>query len=452
LSQNGRINNYQCALPKGIITAYVQTTMKRRNFIKGTTIASGAISFPNIIPSQLLGKNSPSNKITIGMIGTGNHGIHRNLNMFLRQPDAKVLAVSDVFKSRMAKAHKMTNEHYKSNDCSMHSDFREILDRKDIDAVMISTPDHWHALMSSMAIRRGKDVICEKPTLTVAEGRYIADLVKKTGRIFQTSTEDRSLFIYHRLAEVVRNGRIGKLKEIKVTLPAGKRFPNETESEIPEDLDYDLWLGPAPKAPYTKSRTKQQHWRHVWDYSGGKFTDWGMHQLDTAQWANNTEKTGPTKISGKGTIHEGSMYNTFVNYKIKYSYANGVQLSVSSGGTSIHFYGSEGWCGSKSWDSGLEANKIDIVKEPIPENGLHLYTCKGGEHRNFLDCVKSRKEPYFPAEIGHRCATLCHLGNISMRLNTALDWDPKKETITNNKQGASMLSRKMREPWNLEKS
>ncbi|MBT7981931.1 MAG: Gfo/Idh/MocA family oxidoreductase [Akkermansiaceae bacterium] len=426
--------------------------MNRRNFIKGTTIASGAISFPNIIPSQLLGKNSPSNKITIGMIGTGNHGIHRNLNMFLRQPDAKVLAVSDVFKSRMAKAHKMTNEHYKSNDCSMHSDFREILDRKDIDAVMISTPDHWHALMSSMAIRRGKDVICEKPTLTVAEGRYIADLVKKTGRIFQTSTEDRSLFIYHRLAEVVRNGRIGKLKEIKVTLPAGKRFPNETESEIPEDLDYDLWLGPAPKSPYTKSRTKQQHWRHVWDYSGGKFTDWGMHQLDTAQWANNTEKTGPTKVTGKGNIHEGSMYNTFVDYKIKYSYANGVQLSVSSGGTSIHFYGSEGWCGSKSWDSGLEANKIDIVKEPIPENGLHLYTCKGGEHRNFLDCVKSRKEPYFPAEIGHRCATLCHLGNISMRLNTALDWDPEKETITNSKQGASMLSRKMREPWNLEKS
>ena len=221
--------------------------MNRRNFIKSTTIASGMISFPNIIPARLLGKNSPSNKITVGMIGTGNHGIHRNLNMFLRQSDAKVLAVSDVFKSRMIKAHKMTNDYYKNNDCSMHSDFREILDRDDIDTVMISTPDHWHALMSSMAIRRGKDVICEKPTLTVAEGRYIANLVKDTGRIFQTSTEDRSLFIYHRLAEVVRNGRIGKLKEIKVTLPAGKRFPNENESKVPEDLNYDLWLGPAPK-------------------------------------------------------------------------------------------------------------------------------------------------------------------------------------------------------------
>lgn len=386
------------------------------------------------------------------MIGTGNHGIHRNLNMFLRQEDAKIIAVCDVFKSRMLKAQSITNDYYKTNDCSIHSDFREILERKDIDAVMISTPDHWHALMSSMAIRRGKDVICEKPTLTVAEGRYISDLVKKTGKVFQTSTEDRSLFIYHRLAEVVRNGRIGKLKEIKVTLPAGKRFPNENPANAPKDLDYDMWLGPAPEAPYTISRTKQQHWRHVWDYSGGKFSDWGMHQLDTAQWANDTERTGPISISGKGTINEGSMYNTFVDYEIDYEYENGVKLNVKSGGTSIHFYGSEGWCGSKSWDSGLEANKKSIVKDPIPKDGLHLYTCKGGEHRNFLDCVKSRNEPYFPAEIGHRCATLCHLGNISMRLNQKLQWNPKTEKIGNSKEASSMLSRKMRKPWDLQKS
>ena len=386
------------------------------------------------------------------MIGTGNHGIHRNLNMFLRQEDAKIIAVCDVFKSRMLKAQSITNDYYKTNDCSIHSDFTEILERKDIDAVMISTPDHWHALMSSMAIRRGKDVICEKPTLTVAEGRYISDLVKKTGKVFQTSTEDRSLFIYHRLAEVVRNGRIGKLKEIKVTLPSGKRFPNEKPANAPKDLDYDMWLGPAPEAPYTISRTKQQHWRHVWDYSGGKFSDWGMHQLDTAQWANDTERTGPISISGKGTINEGSMYNTFVDYEIDYEYENGVKLNVKSGGTSIHFYGSEGWCGSKSWDSGLEANNKSIVKDPIPKDGLHLYTCKGGEHRNFLDCVKSRNEPYFPAEIGHRCATLCHLGNISMRLNQKLQWNPKTEKIGNSKEASSMLSRKMRKPWDLQKS
>ena len=423
--------------------------MKRRHFLKFASLSTAPFY---ISKNSLLGNNAPSNKITIGMIGTGNHGIHRNLNMFLRQEDAKIIAVCDVFKSRMLKAQSITNDYYKTNDCSIHSDFREILERKDIDAVMISTPDHWHALMSSMAIRRGKDVICEKPTLTVAEGRYISDLVKKTGKVFQTSTEDRSLFIYHRLAEVVRNGRIGKLKEIKVTLPAGKRFPNEKPENAPKDLDYDMWLGPAPEAPYTISRTKQQHWRHVWDYSGGKFSDWGMHQLDTAQWANDTERTGPISISGKGTINEGSMYNTFVDYEIDYEYENGVKLNVKSGGTSIHFYGSEGWCGSKSWDSGLEANKKNIVKDSIPKDGLHLYTCKGGEHRNFLDCVKSRNEPYFPAEIGHRCATLCHLGNISMRLNQKLQWDPKTEKIGNSKEASSMLSRKMRKPWDSQKS
>ena len=423
--------------------------MNRRNFL----ISALASSSPFYISkNEIYGKNAPSNKIAIGMIGTGNHGIHRNLNMFLRQKDAQIVAVCDVFKSRMLNAQSMVNNYYKSKGCSIHSDFREILDRDDIDAVMISTPDHWHSLMSAMAIRRGKDVICEKPTLTVAEGRYLSDLVKKTGKVFQTSTEDRSLFIYHRLAEVVRNGRIGKLEKIKVTLPAGKRFPNENPISPPTDLDYDLWLGPAPFAPYTKSRTKQQHWRHVWDYSGGKFSDWGMHQLDTAQWANDTERTGPVSIHGKGTVNEGSMYNTFVDYEINYTYSNGVKLNVKSGGTSIHFFGSEGWCGSKSWDSGLEASNKNIVKDPIPENGVHLFTCKEGEHRNFLDCVKSRNDPYFPAEIGHRCATLCHLGNISMRLDQGLDWNPETEKITDNKAASSMLSREMRKPWNLEKS
>ena len=423
--------------------------MNRRNFL----ISALASSSPFYISkNEIYGKNAPSNKITIGMIGTGNHGIHRNLNMFLRQKDAQIVAVCDVFKSRMLKAQSMVNNHYKSKGCSIHSDFREILDRDDIDAVMISTPDHWHSLMSAMAIRRGKDVICEKPTLTVAEGRYISDLVKKTGKVFQTSTEDRSLFIYHRLAEAVRNGRIGKLEKIKVTLPAGQRFPNENPTPAPDDLDYNMWLGPAPFAPYTKSRTKQQHWRHVWDYSGGKFSDWGMHQLDTAQWANDTERTGPVRVHGKGTVNEGSMFNTFIDYEINYTYSNGVKLNVKSGGTSIHFFGSEGWCGSKSWDSGLEASNKNIVKDPIPKNGTHLFTCREGEHRNFLDCVKSRNEPYFPAEIGHRCATLCHLGNISMRLDQGLDWNPGSEKITNNKNATSMLTKEMRRPWDLEKS
>lgn len=426
--------------------------MKRRHFLK--TSAAAGLAFPTIIPASVLGDEAPSKKITVGFIGTGDHGIGRNVRTFLQQSDAQLVAVCDVFKSRMQQAKSIIDRANGNKDCAMHSDFREILDRKDIDAVMISTPDHWHALMSAMALRRGKDVICEKPTLTVAQGRYIADLVKKTGRVFQTSTEDRSLFVYHRLAEAVRNGRIGKLQEIKVTLVAGQRFPNEAPAPVPKDLDYDLWLGPAPEAPFTPNRTEKQHWRHVWDYSGGKFSDWGMHQLDTVQLVNKTERSGPTLIEGKGNVNEGSMYNTFVDYEINYEYANGVKLNVKSGGTSIHFYGSDGWCGSKSWDSGLEASDKAIVKEPIGEDGEHLFICKGGEHRNFLDCVKSRQEPYFPAEIGHRVASMCHVGNLSMQLGRKIEWDPETEKVKGDDEANAhpLMKREMRKPWDLETS
>ncbi|MBT5692184.1 MAG: Gfo/Idh/MocA family oxidoreductase, partial [Opitutae bacterium] len=181
----------------------------RRNFLKQALATSTAIGFPTIIPSSVLGKDAPSNKITVGFIGTGSHGIHRNLNMYLRQPDARILAVCDVFKSRRKKAKGMVDNHNKNKDCTTHNDFREILARKDIDTVMISTPDHWHTLMSLMALRAGKDVQCEKPTLTIAEGRLLADTVKARKAVFQTSTEDRSMRVYHRLAELVRNGRIG---------------------------------------------------------------------------------------------------------------------------------------------------------------------------------------------------------------------------------------------------
>lgn len=424
--------------------------MHRRKFLK--TVGASALTFPTIIPAHVLGAEAPSKRITVGMIGVGNHGTHRNLNMFIRQPDARVVAVCDAYRSRAANAQQMTDKHYDATGCKIHDDFREILERDDIDAVMISTPDHWHALMSAMALRRGKDVICEKPTLTIAEGRYIADLVKKTGRVFQTSTEDRSLFVYHRLAEAVRNGRIGKLQEIKVTLVAGQHFKTGEPTAPPADLNWDLWQGPAPESPFRPEVTEKQHWRHVFDYSGGKFSDWGMHQLDTAQWANDTEHSGPVEVEGKGTVNEGSIYNTFIKYELDYRYANGVKLNVKSGGTGIRFIGSDGWCGSKSWDSGLEASDRAIVKDPIPEDGVHLYTCKGGEHRNFLDCVKSRKAPYFPAEIGHRCASLCHLGNISMQLGRKLAWNPDKEEVLNDAEANAMRSREMREPWNLETS
>ena len=190
---------------------------------------------------------------------------------------------------------------YGDQACAMYGDFREILARKDIDAVMISTPDHWHALISAMALRAGKDVICEKPTLTIAQGRFIAEPGEEAGRVFQTSTEDRSYPVYHRMAELVRNGRIGKLQRIEVTLPDGTAFRTRSRDRpCRRSSNYDLWLGPAPEAPYTANRTEWMHWRHILDYSGGILSDWGMHLLDTAQWANDTERSGPVEVQGKG--------------------------------------------------------------------------------------------------------------------------------------------------------
>ncbi|MBT6462463.1 MAG: Gfo/Idh/MocA family oxidoreductase [Opitutae bacterium] len=422
----------------------------RRNFLKQALATSTAIGFPTIIPSSVLGKDAPSNKITVGFIGTGSHGIHRNLNMYLRQPDARILAVCDVFKSRRKKAKGMVDNHNKNKDCTTHNDFREILARKDIDTVMISTPDHWHTLMSLMALRAGKDVQCEKPTLTIAEGRLLADTVKARKAVFQTSTEDRSMRVYHRLAELVRNGRIGRLKTIRVKLPAGNRWPTGKPVKVPDDLDYDLWLGPAPEAPYTQHRTEPMRWRQIWDYSGGLLTDWGAHQLDTAQWANDTENTGPISVEGKGTFNEGSMYNTAISYKLKYTYANGVELHVESGGTSLRFEGTDGWVGNSGWARPPQASSKEILESKIGPEETHLFTCREGEHRNFLDCVKSRKDPYLPAETGHRLASLMHMGNISMRLDRKLQWNPEKEVFAGDKEANAMLSKPMRKPWSLE--
>ncbi|MFT5123908.1 MAG: putative dehydrogenase [Kiritimatiellia bacterium] len=421
--------------------------MKRRSFLKSA--GASALGFPAIIPAHVLGADAPSNKITMGFIGVGGHGIGRNLNMFIKINDARVLAVCDVYKDRQVKARDIVDKWYQQKGCAMVDDFQEILARDDIDAVQISTPDHWHVPMALLALRAGKDVICEKPTLTIRQGRVLSDEVKKRKAVFQVSTEDRSVEIYHRMAELVRNGRIGKLQSIHVELPAGHRYPHEEQIPVPDGLDYNMWLGPAPEAPFTKNRTAWMHWRHIWDYSGGLLTDWGAHQLDTAQWANDTEHTGPISVKGKGTVNEGSMYNTFVDYDLEYTYANGVKMYVKSGGTSLKFIGSEGWVGNAGWRKPLEASSDAILKSVIGPEETHLYTDIDGEHFNFIRCVKSRKDPYLPAETGHRIATLMHMGNIAMRQGRPLNWDPEKEQFVDDVEAnkSILMDRPLRAPW-----
>ena len=422
--------------------------ISRRRFI-GSATAAAAI--PTIVPSHVLGADAPSNQITLGLIGAGIHGAGWNLDGFRRCKDARILAVCDVVKSRRDAAGVKVNRHHGNNDCTAHTDWREIIDRKDIDAVMISTPDHWHVPMAAAASRAGKDVCCEKPTLTIAEGRALVGVIRKNETVFQTSTEDRSIPVYHRMAELVRNGRIGRLKTIRVTLPPGS-VPEEPPrpAAVPQGFDYDMWLGPAPEAPYCTNRCGAQQWRSIFDYSGGKFTDWGAHMLDTAQWANDTERTTPVAVAGKGVFYaESSIYTVPKEYQLHYRYANGVDLYVSSGGTGIRMEGTDGWLDIPAWRKPLQASSPEILRSVIGPDETRLFTCPQGEHRNFLDCVKSREDPYFPVEVGHAMATLMHIGNISMRLGRPLKWNPEEEAFVNDDEADRMRSREMRKPWTI---
>jgi len=427
----------------------------RREFLKraaatGPTLAAVA---PYVITSAALGnaeKPAASDRIAVGFIGVGGHGIGRNLRMFLAQADAEPVALCDVDASRIPKALEVVRKQRgKSFSCQTTQDYREVIARPDVDAVMISTADHWHVPISFAAIRAGKDVICEKPTLTIGEGRILADTVKRYGAVFQMSTEDRSVAIYHRMAELVRNGRIGKLQKISVQLPGGPGKPGDpTPKPVPKRFDWDMWLGPAPWKPY-RAGLHQFHWRWHRDYSGGNLTDWGGHQLDTSQWANDTERTGPVEVEGTGKRHAGGLYNTYYDYHLTYRYANGVELRVDSGGTGLKFEGTEGWLGNDGWRQPIKASSKKILESVIGPGEIHLFTCPAGEHRNFLDCVKSRRDPYFPAEIGHRCCSVAHLGNIAMDLGRKLRWNPGTEEFIDDDQANRMRSRAMREPWRL---
>ncbi len=432
----------------------VDKRLGRRQLLTGA-IAAGATAAaaPYVITSAALGnaeKPPASDRISVGFIGLGGHGIGRNLNGFLAQPDAEPVALCDVDPRRVAEGLKTVRARRGEDfTCPTTQDWREVVARDDVDAVMVSTADHWHVPISVAAIRAGKDAICEKPTLTIAEGRVLADAVKRYGAVFQTSTEDRSIALYIRMAELARNGRLGKLRKISVQLPAGPGHPGDPKPKpVPEGLDWDLWLGPAPWKPYREG-LHQFHWRWNRDYSGGNLTDWGAHQLDTVQLANDTERTGPVEVEGTGRRFEQGLYDVFHEYHLTYRYANGVELQVDSGGTGLKFEGTDGWVGNDGWCQPLKASSNEILETVIGPDEVHLYTCPAGEHRNFLDCVKSREDPYFPAEVGHRCSTVAHIGNIAMELGRKLRWNPDQEEFLDDETANRMRARASREPWKV---
>jgi predicted dehydrogenase len=422
--------------------------ISRRTFLRGSIAAGVTYAVPWVVPCSVFGKTAPSNRITVGIIGTGSQGIH-NLKAFLSKPHTQVVAVCDVDRKHREWARKRA----RLPEGSLYNDFRELLARSDVDAVAVSTPDHWHALISIAAAKAGKDVYCEKPLVyNVAEGRALCEAVKRYRRILQTGSHQRSDNNFRFACELVRNGRIGRLHTIRVEIPENSR-PNPLVWKVtrpPNGLDYDLWVGAAPYRPYIEQGC-HYNWHFLYDFGGGQLSNWGPHMLDIAQWGNGSELTGPVEVRGSGEFPKEGLFETPLKYDIEFTYADGVRLLCTTGRpdgpeTHVRFEGTEGWI-FVSRDR-FFSNPTSVVQSKIGPNEIHLYRSINHQ-QNFLDSVRLRTRPAADAEIGHRSATACHIGNIAVRIERKLRWDPAKELFINDDEANKMLSRSMRSPWQL---
>ncbi len=450
----------------------------RRSFLrKATGAALGTISLPYFAGSPVLGESgrtAPSERITMGFIGVGGMGTN-NMRAFLAQSDIQVVAVCDVVKASNEYGHWYKNgwkgpwfgresakniveAHYanqKGSDtfrgCAAYVDFRDLLARADIDAVCITTPDHWHAIPTIMAAEAGKDIYCEKPlSLTVAEGQAMVAAVRRYRIVFQTGTQQRSSERSRFICELVRNERIGQLKKIMATIgPNNKEGPAKDwkPMPVPDWLDYEMWLGPAPWAPYHKDRCLYT-FRFGLDYSGGQTTNLGAHAIDVAQWANGTDDTGPIEVEDLGgEFPRDGLFTTATKVHFRASYANGVELECKTQDTDLlRFEGTDGWI--QVHEEKVTSQPDSLMQSVIGPDEIHLYK-SNDHHRNFVDCIKTREETAAPVQVGHRSVTICHLGNIAMMLKRKLRWNPEKERFINDEQANRMLARAVRSPWRL---
>ena len=438
--------------------------MNRRTFLRNsaTAVAGAALLGPTLVPASVFGADAPSNRITVGMIGMGRQAFYSNVKSFLGASDVQVVAVCDVDTWRLGNARKAVEAHYAQaqnagtfQGCSPYKDFRELLARADIDAVMISTPDHWHVPMAIMAAKAGKDISCEKPlTLSIAEGRVLSDTVKRYNRVFRTDSEFRSHACFQRACELVLSGRIGQVHTIRTGVPAGDiAGAPQPAMPVPEELDYALWQGPAPLAPYTEQRVHPPHsydrpgWMRVRDYCEGMVTNWGAHLNDIAQWGNGTERTGPVEVEGRGEYPRDGLWNVLLSFEIQYRYAHGVKLIYSISHPHVRFEGSEGWIQADYNTRSLQAEPESILKTPLGPNDVHLPL--KDEKRDFIDAVKTRGQTLADAEVGHRTTSLCQLGHIAIQVGRKLQWDPQAERFANDDAANRLLTRPLRSPWHL---
>ncbi len=433
--------------------------ISRRDFVRA---AAATAALPIILPPAATGdekKAGPGERITLGFIGMGTQN-RGHLRSFLGQKDVQVLAVCDVDTTRRDSAKQMVEERYAQDTksgtykgCGAYNDFRELLARADIDAVVIATPDHWHAIPVLEACRAGKDIYCEKPlTLTIHEAKTLIDAVRKTNRVFQTGSQQRSSREFRVACELVRSGRIGKLEGVYVNV-GGPSKPCDLPEEKPEPgLDWDRWLGPAPSRPYNSvlsPRGVHRHfpnWRNYREYSGGMMTDWGAHHFDIAQWGLGMDESGPVEIIPPD--------DPKAEKGLRYRYANGVtvthadQYAPGKRVRGVAFVGSDG---KVFVDRGyLASDPADIIKQPLGDKDVHLPQSPGHQ-RDWLNCIRSRQRPLCDVEIGARSVTVCHLGNLAYWNHRKLRWDPKEWRFLDDAEANTWLDRPRRDPWQLPK-
>ena len=458
--------------------------MNRRHFLTKTAIASASIGMPAIVPASVLGKNhtagavpAPSDQITIGMIGLGRQGFGQNLQgaelktIGARIPgvldiaDARIVAICDVDSWRMQQAKATIEAHYAKNKphanykgCAAYVDFREIMARKDVDAVIISTPDFWHVPMGILAAKAKKHICCEKPlSMSVHQGRELVEAIKKAGVVNRTDSEFRSIRPQNQAVELVRNGRIGALQKVEIIFPSDPApVPAQADMPIPGVLNYDLWLGPMAYVPYTEKRVhtpndlkSRPNWMRVDTYAQGMIANWGAHYFDVAQWANNAEYSGPVEVEGKGEFPK-SLWNSMINFQVRYRYANGVELTCQQTPTSkpsIRYIGSEGWILVDGYPGIVSASKPGILTSK-PEKGELDLSASLWDKTDFIDAVKTNRKTLEPIEVGHRTISISQIGLIACQIGETLRWDPEKELFEGNNAANALLAAPLaRKQW-----
>ncbi len=418
----------------------LKPTLSRKQFLT-TSLATGLL--PTLVPSNALGnanRQAVSNRVSIALIGAGGMG-NAHLDKLMGRRDVDILAVCDVYEPYRMKTKMKIGEH-----CAAYNDYRYILDRKDIDTVLIATPDHWHALITKNAAEAGKDIYCEKPfTYSIGEGRPVINAIRRYGRVCQVGSQQRSDSKFRYACELVRSGKIGKVHTVHTGFSGAPKGGDPRITNPPKGLDWKMYLGPAPLVPFQTDRFGF-NFRWFYDYSGGMMTDWGAHQNDIAQWGLGMDESGPVEIEGYATFPTEGAFDTASTFEILYTYANGVRLRCSNLQRGVRFVGTNGWI---FVDRGvLDASSPDLLEIQLGANDVHLYESPE-HHENWLECIRTRQTPICDAEIGFRSVTVCHLGNIAIRSGQKINWNPQTERIVGNEEANRWLYRPYRAPWHL---